>query len=69
MFLKIEYEGERGVISRLINLNQVVSMGEATGKYGDMGYKTVLFLPNGYAVYSKSTQQEILSAANIEVIQ
>lgn len=35
-------------------------MGDAEGDKADQGFKTVLFMPNGYAMFSQLSVQEIL---------
>lgn len=61
MFILTEYETNGKVVPRYINLQQVVSLGAAEGPRRDEGYLTVLFMPNGYAMYSKLTPEEIIA--------
>lgn len=61
MFIETVYETNGKLISRFINLNQVVSLGEAEGARKEDGYQTVLFMPNGYAMFSRMTPLEIIA--------
>lgn len=70
MFLSVQQPAKHGEsFERLINIDQIVTMGPADGAYKDRGFRTVLFTPNGYAMYSTKTVQEIVSAADLKVIQ
>ena len=70
MFLSVQQPAKGGeTFERLINVDQIVTMGPADGQYKQRGFCTVLFTPNGYAMYSTKSVQEIVSAANLEVIQ
>lgn len=60
MFLQTTYFTNNKSINRWINLNQVVSMGDAAGDKAEQGFKTVLFMPNGYAMFSQLSVKEIL---------
>lgn len=70
MFLSVQQPTKGGgECTRLINIDQIVTLGPADGAYKDRGFSTVLFTPNGYAMYSTKTVEEIISAANLKVIQ
>lgn len=60
MFLETTYYTNGKEVKRFINLKQVVSMGVAEGDKADQGFKTVLFMPNGYAMFSQLSTEEII---------
>lgn len=64
MFLETTYYTNDKRVTRFINLKQVVSMGNAEGDKAKEGYKTVLFMPNGYAMFSELSTQEIIDLLN-----
>lgn len=61
MFIETEYETNGKLISRWINLSQVVSLGEAEGARKEDGFRTVLFMPNGYAMFSRMEPLAIIA--------
>jgi len=61
MFIETQYETHGKLITRYINLNQVVSLGDAEGDRREDGFLTVLFMPNGYAMFSKMSPSEIIA--------
>lgn len=73
MFIKTTYITEdrdgagKKEVTRLININQIVSMGDAEGDRAREGFKTVLFTPNGYAMFSALAKEEIAALVNSNV--
>lgn len=67
MIIKTTYFTNNRSIDRYINLSQVVSFGEAEGDRAEEGFKTVLFMPNGYAMFSKLSVEEIAAMYNSNI--
>lgn len=69
MFLLVQQPMSGGKIcERWVNLSTVATFGAADGTVAEQGYQTVLFTPNGYAMYSKLSPQEIIQAAELKVL-
>lgn len=54
MILTCDYEMSNGETYPIhININQICTFNKASGKKAAKGYKTVMYTPNGHALYSK----------------
>ena len=72
MFLLVNQPADRNGKStypRYVNLKTINTFGPADGAWAEAGYNSVLFTANGYAMYSTKTPEEIISLAQLEVIQ
>lgn len=67
MIIKTTYFTANGAIARYINLAQVVSFGVAEGSRAEEGFNTVLFMPNGYAMFSTLTVEELAALYNSNI--
>lgn len=75
MFLEVQstttcrFSGEDVTVTRYVNLNQASAIGAAEGVKKTQGYKSVIYMPNGWAYCSKLNPQEIFSQLNTTYIK